>query len=277
MRRLEQRVAVVTGAGGGIGRALALRLAEEGARLALADLRAEAVEGVARELGARGATASAHAVDVADAAAVARFAQEVEEQHGRADVLINNAGVALIGHVEEVSLEDIEWLMGVNFWGVVHGVKHFLPLLKRQPESYLVNLSSIFGVIAPPGQAAYCASKFAVRGFTEALRHELEGTGVRVSCVHPGGIKTGIARAARAGAAAGASKHDAECARFERLAITTPERAAERIVTGMLRGEPRILVGRDATHIALIQRLLPTRYWRILAPIVERRTGALKN
>jgi NAD(P)-dependent dehydrogenase (short-subunit alcohol dehydrogenase family) len=270
-------VAVVTGAGGGIGRALALRLAAEGATLALADLRADALEGVARELAARGTAVSTHAVDVADAGAVEAFAREVEASHGRADVLINNAGVALIGDVEEVSLADIEWLMGVNFWGVVHGVKHFLPLLKRRPESYLVNLSSIFGVVAPPGQAAYCASKFAVRGFTEALRHELEGTGVRVSCVHPGGIRTGIARAARAGAGTHGSRHERECARFDRLAVTTPEAAADRIVTGMLRGEPRILVGRDATHIALIQRLLPTRYWRILRPIVERRTGAIKN
>jgi NAD(P)-dependent dehydrogenase (short-subunit alcohol dehydrogenase family) len=277
MKRLEQRVAVVTGAGGGIGRALALRLAAEGATLALADLRADALDGVARELEAAGAEVSAHALDVADAEAVAAFAREVEARHGRADALINNAGVALIGHVEEVSLADIEWLMGVNFWGVVHGVKHFLPLLRKQQESYLVNLSSIFGVIAPPGQAAYCASKFAVRGFTEALRHELEGTGVRVSCVHPGGIKTGIARAARKGEAADTSKQDEECARFDRLAITSPEAAAERIVNGMLRGEPRILVGRDATHIALIQRLLPTRYWRILRPIVERRSGAIKN
>lgn len=277
MRRLAQRVAVVTGAGGGIGRALAHRLAAEGATLALADLSRDALEGVARELEERGAAASTHEVDVADAAAVAGFAREVEARHGRADVLINNAGVALIGDVEEVSLADIEWLMGVNFWGVVHGVKHFLPLLKRQPESHVVNLSSIFGVIAPPGQAAYCASKFAVRGFTEALRHELEGTGVRVSCVHPGGIRTGIARAARAGAAADASKHGDECARFDRLAVTSPEAAAERIVTGMLRGEPRILVGRDATHIALIQRLLPARYWRVLRPIVERRAGARRR
>jgi len=273
MRRLEQSVAVVTGAAGGIGRALARRLAAEGASLALADLDADALDAPARALAAQGCEVSTHAVDVADAARVGEFARAVEERHGRADVLINNAGVALIGDVEEVSLADIEWLMGVNFWGVVHGVKHFLPLLRRQPRSYVVNVSSIFGVVAPPGQAAYCASKFAVRGFTEALRHELEGTGVQVSCVHPGGVRTGIARAARPGAGADTSKCDREAERFERLAVTAPEAAAERIVSGMLRGEARILVGRDARQIDLIQRLLPARYWRLLRPVVERRTG----
>jgi NAD(P)-dependent dehydrogenase (short-subunit alcohol dehydrogenase family) len=266
-------VAVVTGAAGGIGRALARRLAAEGAALALADLDEGALAEVASELTEEGREVSTHAVDVSDAARVAEFAREVEARHGRADALVNNAGVALIGDVEEVSLADIEWLMGVNFWGVVHGVKHFLPLLRRQPESYLVNVSSIFGVVAPPGQAAYCASKFAVRGFTEALRHELEGTGVRVSCVHPGGVKTDIARKARAGADAAPGKHERESERFERLSITTPERAAERIVNGMLRGEARILVGRDASQIDLIQRLLPARYWRVLRPVVERRAG----
>ncbi|HEV3469628.1 MAG TPA: SDR family NAD(P)-dependent oxidoreductase [Pyrinomonadaceae bacterium] len=266
-------MAVLTGAAGGIGGALARRLAAEGAALALADLDGAALARVARGLAEEGCEVSAHEVDVSEAGRVGEFAREVERRHGRADVLINNAGVALIGDVEEVSLADIEWVMGVNFRGVVHGVKHFLPLLRRQPRSYLVNVSSIFGVVAPPGHAAYCASKFAVRGFTEALRHELEGTGVRVSCVHPGGVRTGIARAARAGSDAAPGKREREAERFERLAVTTPERAAERIVAGMLRGEPRILVGRDASQIDLIQRLLPSRYWRVLEPIVERRTG----
>lgn len=273
MRRLEQRVAVLTGAAGGIGGALARRLAAEGAALALADLDGAALARVARGLADEGCVVSAHEVDVSDAGRVGEFAREVEARHGRADVLINNAGVALIGDVEEVSLADIEWVMGVNFRGVVNGVKHFLPLLRRQPASYLVNVSSIFGVVAPPGHAAYCASKFAVRGFTEALRHELEGTGVRVSCVHPGGVRTGIARAARTGSDAAPGKREREVERFDRLAVTTPERAAERIVRGMLRGESRILVGRDASQIDLIQRLLPTRYWRILEPIVERHAG----
>ena len=274
MRRLEGKVAVVTGAAAGIGRALASRLADEGAALCLADANGDALEETVRALASRGTDVSAHVVDVADGARVENFAREVEERHGRVDVLINNAGVALHGTVEEVSLADIEWVMSVNFWGTVYCVKHFLPLLKRsQTQSHIVCMSSIFGVIAPPGHAAYCASKFAVRGFTEALRHELEGTNVRVSTVHPGGVRTSIARSARIGAGADTSKGRREAERFERLARTTPEQAAERIVRGMLRREPRILVGRDASQIDLIQRLLPARYWRIIRPLVERLTG----
>lgn len=273
MRRLEGRVAVLTGAATGIGRALASRLADEGAVVCLADIKGDALEETARALTSRGASVSTHTLDVADGARVEYFAREVEERHGRADVLINNAGVALHGTVEEVSLEDIEWVMSINFWGTVYCVKHFLPLLKKQPSAHIVCVSSIFGVIAPPGQAAYCASKFAVRGFTEALRHELERTNVKVSTVHPGGVRTGIARSARIGAGADPSKGERERQRFERLAITSPEQAAERIMRGMLKGEPRILVGRDASRIDLLQRLLPARYWRLLRALVERRAG----
>jgi NAD(P)-dependent dehydrogenase (short-subunit alcohol dehydrogenase family) len=273
MRRLEGKVAVLTGAAAGIGRALARRLAEEGATVCLADVNREGLEETASALRARDFQTTTSTVNVADDGQVESFAREVEERHGRADVLINNAGVALHGTVEEVSLADIEWVMSINFWGTVYCVKRFLPMLKRQPSAHVVCMSSIFGVIAPPGQAAYCASKFAVRGFAEALRHELERTNVRVSTVHPGGVRTGIARSARVGANADPSKGERERQRFERLAITTPERAAERIVGGMLRGEPRILVGRDASQIDLIQRVLPARYWRLLRALVERRAG----
>jgi short-subunit dehydrogenase len=269
---MEESVAVVTGAANGIGRALAARLAVEGARLCLADINEAGLEEVSRGLKEKGAEVSAHVVDVADSRQVEALASAVTERYGRADILINNAGVTLFGNVEEVSLADIEWLMSVNFWGVVHGVKHFLPLLKRRKKAYVVNMSSIFGVIAPPGQAAYSASKFAVRGFTEALRHELAGTCVQVSTVHPGGIKTGIATSGRLGADADSSRREQDCAKFERLAVTTPERAAERIISGMLRGETRILVGRDASQLDLIQRLLPVRYWRLIGPLVEWRT-----
>jgi NAD(P)-dependent dehydrogenase (short-subunit alcohol dehydrogenase family) len=270
MRSLEGRVAVLTGAATGIGRALASRMADEGAALCLADINGDALEETARALTSRGAEVSTQVVDVADEEQVRAFKLAVQTQHGRADVLINNAGVALHGTVEEVSLADIEWVMSINFWGTVYCVKQFLPLLKQsQTPSHIVCVSSIFGVIAPPGQAAYCASKFAVRGFAEALRHELEETNVRVSTVHPGGVRTGIARSARIGAGADPSKGERERQRFERLAITSPEQAAERIV----RGEPRILVGRDASQIDLIQRLLPTRYWRLLRALVERRAG----
>lgn len=272
MRQLEESVAVVTGAATEIGRALAARLAREGARLCLADINKDGLEEVAHGLEGEGVKVSAHVVDVADSRQVEELARAAVERFGRVDLLINNAGVALFGDVEEVSLADIEWLMGVNFWGVVYGVKHFLPVLRRQEKAYVVNMSSVFGIIAPPGQAAYAASKFAVRGFTEALRHELAGTNVQVSTVHPGGIRTGIAASGRLGANADPSRREHESARFERLAVTTPERAAERIVRGVLRGETRILVGHDASQINLIQRLLPVHYWRLLGPLVERRT-----
>ncbi|MGH9940978.1 MAG: SDR family NAD(P)-dependent oxidoreductase [Pyrinomonadaceae bacterium] len=272
MSTLKNGVAVITGAANGIGRALALRLAAEGAHLALADLEEAGLIGVARELAGRGIEISTHVVDVADEKRVGEFAAEVLSRHGRVTALFNNAGVALHGDVEEVSLADVEWLMGINFWGVLYGIKHFLPILKQQDRAYVVNLSSVFGLIAPPGQAAYAASKFAVRGFTEALRHELKGTNVQVATVHPGGIKTEIAKRARMGALADQAKYEMETARFERLSRITPDRAADRIVKGMLRGETRILVGRDASQIDLIQRLMPTRYWRLLGPLVDWRT-----
>ena len=272
MKRLEESVAVVTGAATGIGRALAARLAREGARLCLADINEGGLEEVSRGLRVGGAEVSAHVLDVGDSAQVEALSRAVFERYGRVDLLFNNAGVTLIGDVEEVSLDDIEWLMRINFWGVVHGVKHFLPLLKRRKRSYIVNMSSVFGIIAPPGQAAYSASKFAVRGFTESLRHELAGTGVQVCSVHPGGIRTGIATSGRLGKHAAPERRERDCAKFARLAVTTPEDAADRIVRGVLRGETRILVGRDAAQIELIQRLLPVRYWRFLSPIIERRT-----
>ena len=272
MRELEQSVAVITGAATGIGRALAARLANEGARLCLADINKEALDVVADGLRAKGCDVSAHAVDVADRQQVETFCRNTIEHFGRVDLLINNAGVALCGNVEEVSLGDIEWLMGINFWGMVYGVKYFLPILKQQKKAYIVNLSSVFGMIAPPGEAAYAASKFAVRGFTEALKHELAGTSVQVSSVHPGGIRTGIAKSSRVGAGTDPRKREQDAAKFDFLARTTAERAADRIVSAVLRGETRILIGRDASQIDLIQRLLPDRYWRIIGPLVDWKT-----
>jgi short-subunit dehydrogenase len=272
MRKLEQNVAVITGAATGIGRALAARLADEGASLCLADINKGALDLVADDLKAKGCDVSAHCVDVADRQQVDTLCRNTVEYFGRVDLLINNAGVALSGDVEEVSLADIEWLMGINFWGTVYGVKYFLPILKQQKKAYIVNLSSVFGLIAAPGEAAYAASKFAVRGFTEALRHELAGTSVQVSSVHPGGVRTGIAKASKLGAGADPQKREQDVAKFDFLARTTPERAADRIVSSMLHGETRILIGRDATLIDLIQRLCPERYWRIMGPLLDWRT-----
>jgi NAD(P)-dependent dehydrogenase (short-subunit alcohol dehydrogenase family) len=265
---LKGGVAVITGAGSGIGRALSHRLAAEKMSLALADVDDAGLQKTAREVAERTdekkIQVTTHLVDVSDARRMEQFASEVVQQHERATLLINNAGVALYGFFEEITMADFEWLMGIDFWGVVHGVKNFLPLLRHQPRAHIVNVSSIYGIIAPSGQSAYCAAKFAVRGFTEVLRHELEGTSVGVSCVHPGGIRTPIAKSARIGAGVHPSIRDLNLARFDRHAITSPESAADRIVRGVRRNQPRILIGPDAVRLDRLQRLLPIRYWKIL-------------
>jgi short-subunit dehydrogenase len=257
-------VAVVTGAGSGIGRALAQQLAAAGSAVALADIDEKGLEETEFSLLKFEATVSSHVVDVADETRVKAFAEEVHAQHGRVTLLINNAGVALHGTFEEISLDDLRWLMAINFWGTVYGVSYFLPMLKREPRAHIVNLSSVFGIVAPVGQSAYAASKFAVRGFTEALRHELQGTGVNVSCVHPGGIQTAIARRARIGARTPAASGEESVSFFEKVAKTSPETAAARILQGVERREPRILIGMDARQIDLVQRLFPATYWKLM-------------
>jgi short-subunit dehydrogenase len=262
---LHGGVAVVTGAGSGIGRALAQQLAEAGSALAIADIDEKGLAETAASLPTKEAAVSTHVLDVSDENGFRSFAKDVTARHGRVTLLINNAGVALIGSFEELSLDDLRWLMGINFWGVVYGVTYFLPILKQQPRAQIVNLSSVFGMIAPVGQSAYSASKFAVRGFTEAIRHELEGTSVFVSCVHPGGIHTPIARHARLGARAPQSKQKEAVALFDKMTPTSPEAAAARILKGVERREPRILIGRDAGQIDIVQRLRPATYWKVMA------------
>ncbi|HEY6944559.1 MAG TPA: SDR family oxidoreductase [Candidatus Acidoferrum sp.] len=269
MSFVSKGVAVVTGAGSGIGRALAQRLAASGSALAIADIDEAGLQQTAQSLAKNSALVTTHVVDVAKEESVKSFAADVQARHGRVTLLINNAGVALLGNFEEISLDDFRWLMDINFWGVVYGVKYFLPLLKPEPRAHIVNLSSVFGLIAPTGQAPYAASKFAVRGFTEALRHELVGSSVGVSCVHPGGIRTPIARHARLGAAAPSARKEESVARFERLARTPPETAAARILRGVERREPRILIGSDAYQIDVLQRLRPATYWKTLARKLE--------
>jgi len=261
----ENAVTVVTGAGSGIGRALAQRLALAGSAMALADVDERGLEGTIASLPAKTASVTAHVVDVADEQAMRAFAEDAIARHGRVQVLINNAGVALIGNFEQISLDDFRWLMNVNFWGAVYGVRYFLPELKKQPRAHIVNLSSIFGLVAPAGQSAYSASKFAIRGFTECLRHELEGTSVVVTSVHPGGIATPIARRARVGALTPRATQTEAIALFERVARIPPERAAETILEGVERCEGRVLIGRDAKAIDLLQRLKPTTYWQTLS------------
>ena len=260
-------VAVLTGAASGIGRALAQQLARERMSLALCDIHAERLEesaAGAREIaGASGRLITTHVVDVGGETQMQAFAEAAVAAHGRVTLLINNAGVALHGRFEEFSLQDFHWLMQINFWGVVNGTKAFLPVLRREPRAHIVNLSSIFGIIAPAGQTAYSASKFAVRGFTEALRHELAGSNVGVSCVHPGGIRTRIAMDGRIGAGSSENKEHYAAA-FAKLAKHSPESAAAKIVAGVKRNKPRILIGYEAYALDAVQRAFPARYWQLL-------------
>src|ERR1051326_8808512 len=235
MQTIAGSIAVITGAGSGIGRALAHDLARRGAQLALADLNSSGLEETRKLLGS--AVARSYLVDVSKAAAVEDFASQVERDFGRVSLLINNAGVALMGRFDEVTLEDMRWLIEINFWGVVYGCKFFLPLLEREPDAHIVNLSSVFGLIGPPGPSAYAASKFAVRGFSESLREELRATNssVQVTSVHPAGIATPIAHSARSGLGITPEARRQAEEFFRKVATITPENAAQTIVKGILR------------------------------------------
>jgi NAD(P)-dependent dehydrogenase (short-subunit alcohol dehydrogenase family) len=273
MSFLSEGVAVVTGAGSGIGRALAQQLAAAGSALAIADIDEAGLLQTEQSLDKKSAMVTTHMVDVADEEGVRSFAEGVGKRHGRVTLLINNAGVALHGNFDEVSLDDFRLLMNINFWGTLYGVRFFLPLLKREKRAQIVNISSVFGIIAPAGQCAYAASKFAVRGFTEALRHELQGSNVTVSCVHPGGIRTQIARHARVGAGVSGTGHQEKAVRFEKLLRTSPEAAAARILHGVEHREPRILIGADAYQVDILQRLLPATYWKTASRRMEKLTA----
>ena len=273
MQKIAGSVAVITGAGSGIGRALAQNLARRGAQLALADLNSAGLEETRKLLG--DAVARTYSVDVSKAAAVEDFARQVERDFGRASLLINNAGVALMGHFNEVTLEDMRWLIEINFWGVVYGCKFFLPLLEREPDAHIVNLSSVFGLIGPPGQTAYSASKFAVRGFSESLREELRETGsVKVTSVHPAGIATPIAHSARAAQSVTMEERREAEDYFKKVATIAPEEAARVIIKGILGNKNRVLIGRDAYGIDRIARLFPGRASAMFARWLLKRTDA---
>ena len=262
MKDFRDRVVVITGAGSGIGRALARRLDTLGAVLVLCDRDPDGLAETAASLAGR---ADTHVIDVSQREALEGLATHVEHQHGKAHVIINNAGVTVVERAEQTRHEDFEWLMGINFWGVVYGTRAFLPLIRAAGEGAVVNISSVFGLVAWPAQSAYNASKFAVRGYTESLRHELAGTGITAICVHPGGIRANIARAARFyHDDRGRSDAQGFVADFERLAGTSPERAAEIILRGIRRRRPRVLIGADAWLIDRVQRWLPVRYYAVL-------------
>lgn len=257
----------VTGAASGIGRALALELATRGADLALADRDEAGLAEVAAAIGKTQARkVTVHRVDIGEANLV-DFAQAATSAHPSLNILINNAGVSLLGQFHEIDQAQMEWLFNINFWGTVHATRAFLPQLARQREAHIVNVSSIFGIVAPPGQSAYCASKFAVRGFSESLRHELAvaASPVRLSVVHPGGVATNIVRNSRTGVGVSDNARRAQAIEwFDTAAGTTPADAARIIIAGVENNRPRILIGRDARLMDLLQRLLPATYWSVL-------------
>lgn len=277
METFTDRTAAITGAGSGIGRALALRLASDGCHLALADRDAAGLAETAALAGPQIRVTTAE-LDVADEKAVYGWADQVVADHGAVHLVVNNAGVALSGTVGSLSLDDYRWIMDINFWGVVYGTKAFLPHLEAAGTGHVVNLSSIFGVAAQPLMSGYNASKYAVRGFTESLRQDLELTGSAVSatCVHPGGIRTNIARAARIDdsvAAATGTSAGAAASEFERLLNTSPDKAARTILDGVRRDRRRVLIGPDAWAIDSMVRLLPTTYQRIVTGVMRSRWG----
>ena len=274
MTAIPGAAAAVTGAASGIGRALALELAARGCDLALADRDEAGLQAVAAEIAKTGQRkVSVHRVDVGEPGQIAEFAQAAVTAHPGLNILVNNAGVALLGQFGEVDQAQMEWLMNINFWGVVHATRAFLPQLSRQPQAHIVNLSSIFGIIAPPGQTAYSAAKFAVRGFSESLRHELQAANspVKLSVVHPGGVATNIVRNSRAGTGVTDNARRAEIIeRFDAVAKTTPAAAALRIIAGIEKNSPRILIGNDARFMDILQRLRPGTYWSVLAGRIEK-------
>src|SRR5271155_4240589 len=278
--KLENRTAVITGSASGIGRAIAVSLARRGCSLALADVNDAGLSETARmahlaqteptnHTAPRSALRiSQHHLDVADRRAIAAFPEAVIAAHPGVDILVNNAGVAVGGTFEAVSEEDFEWLFEINFWGVVRMTRAFLPLLRKSDDARVVNLSSIYGIISPPAETAYSASKFAVRGFSNSLRHELAGSKIGVTVVHPGGVATSIADNARVPK----DMPPEEVARRRALAKKAlrmpPEVAGEIIVKGIERRSARILVGNDAKFLALLERLAPISYWKIFRRLI---------
>jgi short-subunit dehydrogenase len=266
VKTFRKKVAAITGASSGIGRALALELAAQGCELALAsNSNQKALAETARLARRHKVKVSMMRVDVADRAQVQTWADAAIREHGQVHLVINNAGVVHAGTVEKTPLEDYEWLMAINYWGVVYGTKAFLPQLLAQGEGHVVNVSSVFGLFAQPGMSAYNSSKFAVRGFTESLRQELDlaRRGVSATCVHPGGIKTNIAAAGRVSesiAELTGKPPDAASADFEKLFRTTAEQAARQILAGVRRNARRVLIGVDARSADAMQRLLPGGY-----------------
>src|ERR1700745_2007768 len=281
MTAIRGAAAAVTGAASGIGRALAIELAARGCDLALADRDEAGLQTVAAEIAkAHSRKVSVHRVDVGERTGIADFATAAIAAHPSLNILSNNAGVALLGNFHEIDQAEMEWLFNINFWGVVHSTRAFLPHLATRPGAHIVNISSIYGIVAPPGQTAYSSAKFAVRGFSEYLRHELQAaeSPVRLSVVHPGGVSTNIAPNMRLGTGASANERRAQAIDwFDQFAGTAPKDAALRIIRGVEKNEPRILIGGDARFLDLLQRFRPATYWRGVAGRVEEKGKAVEK
>jgi len=275
METFEGRVAAITGAGSGIGRGLAQELVRRGAHVALSDIDEIGLAETAARCEGAGVKVSTAIIDVADRAAVHAWAEQVVDEHGTVNMIVNNAGVALGATVADVDYDDFEWLMNINFWGVVHGTKAFLPHLEASGEGHVVNISSVFGLVSIPTQSAYNAAKFAVRGFTDALRIELEidRSCVSATTVHPGGIKTNIARNARMSDALAAFDGDTITANqeFEKALRTPPEKAARQILDAVAKNRRRALIGPDARVFDGVSRLPAVLYQRLLVTGARRR------
>ena len=276
MTAIPGAAVAITGAASGIGRALAVELATRGADLALADRDEGGLGTVAAEIAKAGKRkVSLHRVDVGNPDEIATFAREAIAAHPALNVVINNAGVALLGGFHEIDQAQFEWLFNINFWGMVYATRAFLPQLAKQKAAHIVNVSSIFGIVAPPGQTAYSSAKFAIRGFSESLRHELQlaASPVRLSVVHPGGIKTNIVRNMRMGIGVTDNERRAQSIeRFDAVTPTSPKDAALRIIKGIEKNEPRILIGGDARFMDLLQRFRPATYWKVMAKRIEKMT-----
>lgn len=274
MKTLKNKVAAITGAGSGIGQALAINLAQQGCHLALSDVDQQGLAETVNLLATYGVEVTYQQLDVADKEAVYAWADQVANDHGTVNMIFNNAGVALSGTVDSLSIEDYKWIMDINFWGVIYGTKAFLPHLEKSGEGHVINISSVFGLTSQPLMSGYNASKFAVRGFTESLRQDLEITGSKVSttCIHPGGIKTNIAKSARMSDSVsdvtGIEGKDAT-ASFEKFFLHTADSAAKAILKGVRQNARRVLIGADAKMLDGMARVLPTGYQWVLTNAVK--------
>lgn len=267
MKILKDKVAAITGAASGIGRYLAVNLADEGCAVAIADIDGDGLKETARMLEDKSVKVTTHVVDVGLHEHVHQFAYDVARLHGKVNMVINNAGVGIAASLEEITYEDFEWLLNINLWGVIYGTKAFLPHIKKQPEGHIVNISSVHGLFTNRGVGPYCTSKFAIRGFTQTLCQELKGTPIRVSCVHPGGIKTDIVRNTRVPDyyKGDRSKEETVQAFDKYIARTSPDKAARIIIKGIKKNKKRILVGYDAHIFAFLERLMPDTWQTLMS------------